>query len=280
MWYISIHSMNNLNIVIKDQIFWAFNVNGIIEIEAISQVVRGLNKPVIMLISKNAIKFSGLDYLLGMIKVAKSRSSVPIFLQLDHGKDQNFILECAKKNFDLIMIDTSDMSFEDNIKYVKKISSLIKQINSDILIEAELGRIVDPLNTNISNNEAFTDPNLVEQYIKETQADLLAISVGNQHGFSQTKPFLNRKLLKKISKISNIPLVIHGGDWIRKEDLAYAINNGVKKINIGPELRVIIGETILRNVSTPSFDITDYRILMKEVSDSLLRYLKNKINFN
>lgn len=270
--------MNNLKIAIKDQLFWAFNVNGIIEIEAISQVVSELNKPVIMLISKNAIKFSGLDYLLGIIKVAKSKSSVPIFLELDHGKDGNLILECAKKNFDLIMIDASGMSFEENIKYVKNISSLIKQINPDILIETELGEIANPTTIAIPSKEAFTDPDFVEQYIHETQSDLLAISVGNQHGFSQAKPFLKRELLKKIYENSNVPLVIHGGDWIDKEDLTYAINNGVRKINIGPELRVVIGETILRGASSPSFDITDYRILMKEVSDSLLQYLKNKMS--
>lgn len=84
--------------------------------------------------------------------------------------------------------------------------------------------------------------------------------------------------IKLRNDISCVSLVVHRVDWIRKEDLVYAINNGVKKINIGPELRIVIGEAILKGSASPNFDVTDYRILMNEVADSLFRYLKNKMS--
>src|SRR3989344_6504191 len=231
--------MKSLRNFLVDQPIWAFNINDLAEVKAIVKAAGQHNRPAIMLISSNAINFGGLDYLDAITKVAKKVSKSPLFVQLDHGKDEELMMECARRDFDAIMIDASNMDYSDNIGYVKQLTNKIKKTNQTILVEAELGIIGDD-----QEMSRMTSPKQVRDFISETNVDLLAISIGNRHGFNRQKPKLDGILLRKIHEQSKIPLVLHGGDWIAEEDIKFAIINGVRKINIGPALRLVVGETI------------------------------------
>lgn len=269
--------MNTLKSYISDRCIWAFNVNGLLEIQAISQAANNINESIVILVSPNAIKFTGLDYICEMLLVAKKNSLVPLYTELDHGRDESLIIECARRGFDVIMVDGSTLPYKENIKFVKCMTKIARTISKNILIETEVGVIGNPSNQKIIT-ETFTDPDIVEDYIRETQSDLLAVSIGNQHGFSQNKPPLNRSLLVRINRNTNTPLVLHGGDWIPEDDLIFAIKNGVRKINIGPEIRIIAGETIKQQTNSSEFDITDYRSLMTQISNAIQKHIEYKLN--
>lgn len=264
--------MKNLKNLLNDQLIWAFNINDLLEIKAVMKATAPHNKPVIILISSNAIDFSGLDHLDAITKVAKKISKGRLFVQLDHGKDEVLIMECARRGFDALMIDASDMNYEDNIRHVKQLTSKIKKISNTILVEAELGVIGDS-----RERSRVTSPGQVKDFISETGVDLLAVSIGNQHGFNKRKPSLDRLLLEKIHEQSEIPLVLHGGDWASKEDIKFAVQNGIRKINVGPELRLIIGETIKDFVNSRNNDITDHRKLIGRVVDNLAEAISEKL---
>ena len=48
---------------------------------------------------------------------------------------------------------------------------------------------------------------------------------------------LNIERVEQLAKITGIPLVLHGGSGIRRDDLSAAITKGVAKVNIGTEIR-------------------------------------------
>ncbi|MBI3289796.1 class II fructose-bisphosphate aldolase [Candidatus Microgenomates bacterium] len=267
--------MKTLRTILNENLVWAFNINCLIEVKAVAKAASRENKPVVMLISSNAIKYAGLDYLDEITKVAKRATKAPLFVQLDHGKDENLIIECAKRGFDAIMIDGSSMDCDQNIKFVNKIVRRVKKINQDILIEAALGVIGDE-----NDSSQNTDLEQIENFIRETNIDLLAVSIGNKHGFNKEKPKLDRDLLKNVNKKSSVPLVLHGADWISQNDIQFALGNGVRKINIGPELRIRVVELVKEISNSPKYDITDYRKLVSKIIDDLALRICEKLRRN
>ena len=54
---------------------------------------------------------------------------------------------------------------------------------------------------------------MVADFVAQTGCDLLAVAVGNVHGLD-IEPKVDLPLLEQISKISPVPLVMHGGSGI------------------------------------------------------------------
>ena len=82
-----------------------------------------------------------------------------------------------------------------------------------------------------SLSDYFTDPELAEQFVQETNVDVLAIAVGNAHGFYKENPKLDFERIKKIRGKTKIPLALHGGSGLPDEDFIKAIKLGISKIN-------------------------------------------------
>ncbi|MDR8242822.1 class II fructose-bisphosphate aldolase, partial [Acinetobacter baumannii] len=70
------------------------------------------------------------------------------------------------------------------------------------------------------------------RFVKETQVDMLAVSVGTVHGLYTGKAQIQHARLKAISEATGVPLVLHGGTGIADEDMRRAIACGTAKINV------------------------------------------------
>ncbi len=55
-----------------------------------------------------------------MLQYAK-RNKVPVVVHLDHGKSFEIIMQAMKLGFTSVMIDASDLPFEENIARTKEI---------------------------------------------------------------------------------------------------------------------------------------------------------------
>ena len=77
---------------------------------------------------------------------------------------------------------------------------------------------------------------MVYDFVTKTECDLLAVSVGNVHGLDLT-PKVDLPLLETISKVSPVPLVMHGGSGIPFDTVQKARQYNLLKINYGSDLR-------------------------------------------
>ena len=139
------------------------------------------------------------------------------------------------------------MPFEENIKKTKEVVEYVKSVNSDILVEGELGYLGGssvilkeiPKDAAIKP-EDLTNPEQAAQFVKETGIDLLAPAVGNIHGMFKNAPNPNIDI-ERIGKLRNMagaPIVLHGGSGIRDEDFTKAIDVGISIIHINTEIRL------------------------------------------
>ncbi len=77
--------------------------------------------------------------------------------------------------------------------------------------------------------------------MQATGCDALAIAIGTAHGIypADYKPKLQLELLKELRKVSEIPLVLHGGSDNPDEEIAAACTVGIQKVNISSDIKQV-----------------------------------------
>lgn len=205
-----------------------FNATGLDSIKAIIEAAEELNTPVILAHAEVHNIYNDIS-LIGpiMLDVAK-RAKVKVCVHLDHGTSLEMIKKAIEIGFTSIMIDASSLEFKDNIKLTKKVVSMCHPLN--ISVEGEIGRIKS-LDDTSDNEYYYTKASEAEIFVKETGVDALAIAFGTQHGFYKETPELKIDVIKNVKKVVNIPLVMHGGSGLSKEQFKKCIDAGIRKIN-------------------------------------------------
>lgn len=167
-----------------------------------------------------------------MIELAK-RSKVNVCVHLDHGEDFEYCRRAVKLGFTSVMIDYSVCPYDENVIGTKKVADYTHENGVDV--EAELDALPqrEGGDENIVSDPSvlYTKPNLVTDYIEKTGIDALAVAFGTAHGIYKTKPILNMDIISEVRKRTEIPLVMHGGSGITKEDYKEVIRRGINKIN-------------------------------------------------
>lgn len=212
----------------------AFNTTNL---EMTYAIVKGLNKaelPGYVQISSNNLRLSNPDVITYITQQAMKDSDVPIALHLDHGKSYEDVKACVNAGFTSIMIDASHLPLEENIKEVQRAVEYCHFYG--VPVEAELGALQGKEEDIVNEADCKTDPDMVADFVERTGCDLLAVSVGNVHGFDLT-PKVDLPLLEKISKVSPVPLVMHGGSGIPFDIIQKARQYNLLKVNYGSDLR-------------------------------------------
>jgi len=206
----------------------AFNINNMEQIQGIIDACNELHSPVILQVSRGARKYAKPIYLRKMVEAAVEDSNIPIALHLDHGDSFETCKDCIDQGFSSVMIDGSSLSYEENVALTRKVVEYAHDINAHpsnpryITVEGELGVLAGVEEDVVAENHSYTDPNLVEDFVKRTGVDSLAIAIGTSHGAYKfkpgTKPMLRFDILEEVSKrLPGFPIVLHGASSVMQE---------------------------------------------------------------
>ncbi|MBE6119636.1 MAG: class II aldolase [Erysipelotrichaceae bacterium] len=212
----------------------AFNTTNLEMTKAIIQGLNSVHMPGMIQISSNNLHLSDPETIAFLVNKFLKGTDTPIGLHLDHGKSFEDVKACVDAGFTSIMVDASDQDFEGNIAEVKRTVEYCHFYN--IPVEAELGAIMGKEDDHVSEADCHTDPALVREFVERSGCDLLAVSIGNVHGFD-VEPKVDLDLLKKIAEVSPVPLVLHGGSGIPFEQVKAMKQYKMLKINYGSDLR-------------------------------------------
>jgi fructose-bisphosphate aldolase, class II len=180
----------------------------------------------------NAV-LSGYEYIYDMVSRRLESTDVPVALHLDHGKSLDAVEAALAARFTSIMIDDSESPFEVNIAT----SSRARQMcPPEIALEAELGSIGGKEDDIGPEHASTTDPAQVKQFVESVGCDMLAVSVGNVHGYAPNAR-IDFDLLAAVQEQSTVPLCIHGGSGLPAEQLSRLNEFGVVKVNVASDLR-------------------------------------------
>jgi fructose-bisphosphate aldolase class II len=248
-----------------------FNFSDFTQMKAIVEKCAELKSPIILGTSEGESNFFGFEEAVALRNVLRAKHNLPIFLNLDHGKTFDYVKKAIDAGYDMVHIDGSKLSLEENINLTKKVIAHARSggifNKKEVLVEGEVGKIGTESSKVYTEKlqakeEDFTRPGEAKEFIKQTKVDLLAIGIGNFHGIqtSGQNPNLRIDILKKINEATgNINLVLHGGSGTPENDIREAIKNGVVKININTELRKAFAEGLKKSLN--SGEIVPYKFL-------------------
>ena len=210
----------------------AFNINNMEIVQGITDAAAALKSPVILQASAGARKYANSVYLVKLVDAALSlHPEVPMVLHLDHGADFAVCKDCVDNGFTSVMIDYSGHSFEENIEESRKVAEYAHE--HGVVVEAELGTLAGVEDDVAVDAEKalYTDPDQVEEFVKRTGVDSLAIAIGTSHGAYKfkpgTKPQLRFDVLAEVSRrLPGFPIVLHGSSSVPQEYVKIINENG------------------------------------------------------
>jgi len=283
----------------------AFNFNNMEQMQAIVSACVETKSPVILQVSSGARKYANqtlLRYMAqGAVEYAKELgANVPIVLHLDHGDSLELCKSCIEMGFSSVMIDGSHLSFDKNIELTKQVVEYAHKF--DVTVEGELGVLAGVEDEVSSEHHTYTQPEEVEEFVKRTGVDSLAISIGTSHGAFKfkpgQKPEIRLDILKEIEKrIPGFPIVLHGASSVPQEivaeinqfggklkdsigipedQLRLAAASAVCKINIDSDGRLAMTGAIRRVFAEKPEDF-DPRKYLGPARDALKALYKHKI---
>ena len=259
---------------------WAipqFNFSTIEQLKAIINVSYKLKTPVILGTSEGEANYLGMEEIVSLVKISKNKYKIPLFLNLDHGKNLDLIKKAIFLGYDSVHFDGSSFSLTENIKITRELIKIAHKKN--ILVEGEIGSIKGESQLSSKKikilKQDLTSVSDVEKFVKETKVDSLAVSIGNIHGVYKKMPKLDFKLLKDIKKISKNFLVLHGGSGIENKEIKKAIREGIVKINFNTEIR-IVWKNSLRKYLKNKNEFKPYKIL-NFVQNDIEKKLEEKV---
>ncbi len=257
----------------------AFNFYNMETLDAILNAAQITQSPIILAVSESALEYMGGDILMGMIAGAKYKKN-QIALHLDHGHSFESCQHAIDLGFSSVMFDGSALSLSENIKISRRVSEYAHKF--DVSVETELGTLAgfEDKNTK-SKSGAFTDPNIVRDFVNQTKTDSLAIAIGTSHGAYKRKnknESLRFDVLKEIAKnIPNTPLVLHGASTIPQKYINTINKFGGNMKNAYGISPAQIRKAISMHIAKVNFD-SDLRLAF---TSSVREYLfKNKSVFN
>lgn len=217
----------------------AFNANNMEIVQGIIAAAEEVRSPVILQASQGAIKYAGIEYIAGMVKIAAETASVPVALHLDHGNSFEQNMRCIRYGFSSVMYDGSALPLEENIRMVNKVIDVAHAVG--VSVEGELGKIGGTEDDiSVSEKDAmYTVPKEAQYFVEQTKIDLLAVAIGTAHGpYKGGSPRLDLNRLSEIrALIPNTPIVLHGASGVSDESIRECITRGIRKINIDTDLR-------------------------------------------
>ncbi|MEK9183347.1 MAG: class II fructose-bisphosphate aldolase [Patescibacteria group bacterium] len=280
----------------------AYNFNNMEQLQAIILACLETQSPVILQISKGAREYAdetmlrymgqGSVEMMKRMAAAKGLKEIPVALHLDHGADFEICKSCIDNGFSSVMIDGSALSYEENVAVTKKVVEYARQF--DVTVEGELGVLKGVEDEVSSDASHYTKPEDVEDFVKKTNVDSLAISIGTSHGVYKFKPGTNPKIRLDIlaeieKKIPGFPIVLHGSSSIPQEyvamvnkyggDLAAAIGipeeqlreaakSAVCKINIDSDGRLVM-TGVIRKILMEDKKVVDPRKYLGPAREAL-----------
>ena len=177
-------------------------------------------------------KVTSIEGFAAITKQLASEVKTPIGLHLDHCYTYEEIRRAADAGFTSVMFDGSELSLEENAQKTKVIADEMHARGS--AVEGEIGPVGLAAEDAGSDLDLYTKPEAAKQFYEESGVDLLAIAIGNAHGFYKGTPHLDIDRLDAIhAATEGLALVLHGGSGIPDDQLEVAFSRGINKFNYG-----------------------------------------------
>lgn len=248
----------------------ATNFYNLETLHGVLQAAANLNEPIILQLTKSSIDYMGLDTAVKLGRSGLAEFGVEGWIHLDHGGSVELAQKCLDAGFDSVMIDGSELPFEENIKITQEVVKRAESYGAHV--EAELGYVAK---LGQDHGGGFTQPEEAKSFVEATGVDALAIAIGTAHGFYKEEPKLDIELLSRIAAVTPSTLVLHGSSGVPSVQVQEAISHGICKVNLATEIKNIFMMT-LKDILTHNEEI-DLRKVFPQATNKITELVSGKL---
>jgi ketose-bisphosphate aldolase len=215
----------------------AFNILDDLSMRAVVSGAVELSSPVIVQVSVKTVRAIGVDLLTKTFIAAAANAPVPVALHLDHCPDRQVIADVVRAGWSSVLFDASDRALAQAELETAEVVALAHAAGVDV--ESEIENIIgveDGVGSDVSVH-SYSVQTLAE-VAERTGADLLAPQLGTAHGEYKRAPALVPDRVRELAKLTERPVVLHGGTGLTEHDFRSFIEAGAAKINISTALKL------------------------------------------
>lgn len=214
----------------------SFNTPNLEALQAVIAAAEEEQLPVIIMFAQCHEPWIPVDVIGPIMVDFAKKASVPVCVHMDHGETLDYVQKTVDLGFTSVMYDGSTLPYEENVANTKKAVEIASGTGASV--EAELGSMgrresgAGDKTGDQDETKIYTDPDLAAKFVKETGIDALACSFGTTHGIYLEEPKLDFDVVRNVrTRTNNMPVVMHGGSGVSREDYHNAVKAGVRKIN-------------------------------------------------
>ena len=211
----------------------AINCFNIETTRAVIEAAQSLRAPIIInIVQEHTENHCDSEMIAPIVRLLAQRASVEVALNFDHGVNIGLVKKALHDGYTSVMIDASRYDLDNNIAITTEVVDFAKVYGASV--EGEIG-CMGGTEGNFTDDQMKTDPEQALRFVKETGVDCLAVSYGSSHGNYPKGyvPSFDFERLKEIKRLTNMPLVLHGGSGSGDENIRKSVENGINKINVG-----------------------------------------------
>lgn len=205
-------------------------------IRACVEAAEEANSPMILAMHAANVNYYGTYWFAKVALHFAEMTPVPVAIHLDHADTFDACMRAIKCGFTSVMLDCSKDSIDDNIRKTNQIIRCAHAVG--ISVEAEIGELqrVDADGVAIENKNIASVED-VKRFATNCRPDVLAVGIGNAHGFHTGEPDIRLDVLEAIRATTDIPLALHDSTGMAEEVVRNSIDLGINKINFDTLVR-------------------------------------------
>jgi fructose-bisphosphate aldolase class II len=196
-----------------------------------------LSSPLIIQVSVKTARAIGVELMTTTFVAAAASAPVPIALHLDHCPDRRLIADVVAAGWSSVLFDASDRVLAQAEAETGEVVALAHAAGVDV--ESEIENIIGVEDGVGSDTALHTySVEVLAEVAERTGVDLLAPQLGTAHGAYTRAPVLLPERVRDLARLTDRPIVLHGGTGLTETDFRIFIDAGISKINISTGLKL------------------------------------------
>lgn len=214
----------------------AINIINDLSIQAVLAAAVEERSPVIIQTSVKTVKMYGRDQLFGIFSALVRDIDVPVSLHLDHCPDRAVISSCLEGGWNSVLFDAHELDVADNLRQTTEVVNEAHRSGASVEGEIEgIQGIEDGIGSDFASVQQSLE--VAVDFIKRTGVDCFAPAIGNAHGQYATAPVLDHQRVTDLVEATGVPMALHGGTGLSREQFQDLIARGCAKVNISTALK-------------------------------------------
>ena len=262
----------------------AFNVDNQESLIAIARAAQKLNSPVLVEVSHGEVEALGLENIRDMVDNYREEYGVEMYINLDHSPTVEACKRAIDVGFEFVHIDISqadhDATTQEIIDKTKEVVEYAKFTGA--LVESEPHYFAGGSNVHHEGidyeeiKKTFSTPEGTKAFVDATGIDTFAAAIGNLHGKFDVPKELDLELLARLRAVIDCQISLHGGSGTPLHFFEDASKQGVSKVNINTDMRIVFRDTLVKVLQDNPDEYAVVK-LMPTVFEAVQKVVEEKI---